>query len=115
MKNVRFELRLSEQEKEKLFSDSKKRGCTPTEFIRAIIMDKIDFATKKKTFDFIDKDDYFYSKIENNINQVARIVNSEKQISESTLNEFNSLLHELVSISNEKGIITKRILEELIK
>ena len=60
-------------------------------------------------FDFVNKDDYFYSKVETNINRIARIINSEKQISNKLLENYNRLLCELASISNEKLQITKKI------
>ena len=106
---------MNQEVKDKLDLLCRRFDCTYTQFITSVIMETIDFAQQKKVFDFVDKDDHFYSKVENNINQFARIANGEKQISESVLKEFNSLLVELKNISNEKNTITKKIYEELIR
>ncbi|MFC4163869.1 hypothetical protein ACFOWU_09400 [Epilithonimonas zeae] len=47
------------------------------------------------------------------MNQIARIINTEKQISNELLEDYNRLLSELASISNEKLQITKKIYDFL--
>ena len=77
-------------------------GCTYTEFILSKINNEIDFGTKKTILDFIRKEDYFYSKVDNNINQIAKIVNAEKTISDNLLYTYTDVLKELYNLSKLK-------------
>ena len=109
MKNKFIQIRVSESEKEKLIEICNKLDCSYTHYCISKITGDLDFGSHKMIFDFVNKDDYFYSKVETNINQIARIINSEKQISNKLLENYNRLLCELASISNEKLQITKKI------
>lgn len=115
MKNKFIQIRVSEEEKEMFSKKCKELNCNFTQYFFSLMEDKIDFGQKKKVFDFIRKDEAFYSKVENNINQVARIANSEKQISNDTLENFNFLLRELISIKNEQLEKTKKIYLQITK
>lgn len=115
MKKGRLELRLSLEEKDNLIEICKKLNCTYSQYFVSRIKNDLDFGSKNRIFEFIRKDEAFYSKVENNINQVARIVNTEKQISNATLEDFNSLLRELISIKNEQLNKTTKIYLEVTK
>jgi antitoxin component of RelBE/YafQ-DinJ toxin-antitoxin module len=115
MKNKFIQIRVSEEEKDKFNQKCKELGCTYTQYFFSLMEDKIDFATKKRTFEFLRNSENYYAKVESNINQVARIVNTEKQISNHTLEEFNFLLRELVSIKNDQLDKTKKIYLEVTK
>lgn len=112
---ARIDIRLSQEEKELLTKKCSELGCTYTEFFISKIKDEIDYSTKKNIFDFIRNDDYFYSKVDNNINQIAKIVNAEKQITNNLLHQHNQLLSELYYLSKTKSDIIFKIYNLLKK
>ncbi|MCT2409982.1 DUF1778 domain-containing protein [Chryseobacterium antibioticum] len=112
---ARIDIRLSKEEKDILTKKCSELGCNYTEFVISKIKDEVDYSTKKSIFDFIRKDDYFYSKVDNNINQIAKIVNAEKQISNNLLQQHNELMSKLYSLSKEKSDIIFKIYNLLSK
>jgi len=54
-------------------------------------------------------------KIETNINQVAKIVNGQKFISESELKNFTAKLSEITKLKKQQNQIFKKIYEMLAK
>lgn len=53
---------------------------------------------RKKVLAFIEKQDNIFIKIETNINQVARIINGQKSISEIDLKDFSEKLEEIKNL-----------------
>lgn len=66
---------------------SKKR-ISLTSLIIDSVENRILNDERRKILEFIEKQDNIFGKIENNINQVAKIVNGQKFISESELSNF---------------------------
>ncbi|WP_238584562.1 hypothetical protein [Chryseobacterium sp. Leaf180] len=60
---------------------------------------------RRKVLDFIETQDNIFSKIETNINQVAKIANGQKFISEKTLCEFINQLKNLEKLKVEQNEI----------
>ncbi len=58
---------------------------------------------------FIEKQDNIFIKIETNINQVARIVNGQKFITERGLMDFMDKLSEIEKLKREQNMIFSRI------
>ena len=115
MKDGRIHIRLSVEDKVKFNTICNQLACTYTEFLESKINDEIDYGSKKAIFDFIRKDDYFYGKVDNNINQIAKKVNAEKNISEDLLREHNKLLAQLYQLSQEKVRVISEIYKALVK
>ena len=53
---------------------------------------------RRKVLAFIEKQDNIFAKIETNINQVAKMVNGQKFISENELQKFSSQLTEITKL-----------------
>lgn len=64
---------------------------------------------RRKVFAFIEKQDNIFVKIETNINQIARIANSQKYISEKDLIDFSNKLSEIEKLKNEQNLIFSKI------
>ena len=64
---------------------------------------------------FIEKQDNLFVKIETNINQVARIANGQKFISENELRKFSEKVSEIVQLKKEQNKIFSKIYSMLAK
>ena len=63
---------------------------------------------RKKVLAFIEKQDNIFVKIETNINQIAKIVNGQKFISENELQKFSNQLTEITKLKvRQNGIFLK--------
>ena len=58
---------------------------------------------------FIEKQDNIFGKIENNINQVAKIANGQKFISEKELHNFSTQLNEIADLKKKQNEILMKI------
>ena len=58
---------------------------------------------RKDILKFLEHQDNVFVKIETNINQVARIVNSQKNISDFELKKFSDQLVEIVKLKNQQN------------
>ncbi|WES98321.1 hypothetical protein P2W68_01610 [Chryseobacterium arthrosphaerae] len=70
---------------------------------------------RKKVLEFIEKQDNIFSKIENNINQVAKIVNTQKFISSQELNDFSEKISEISELKKVQNRIFENIYALLAK
>jgi hypothetical protein len=68
---------------------------------------------RRKVLAFIEKQDNIFGKIENNINQVAKIANGQKFISENELRNFSDKLSEIIILKKEQNEIFKKIYAKL--
>lgn len=64
---------------------------------------------RRKVLQFIEKQDNLFAKIENNINQVAKIANSQKFISEKELHNFSTQLKEIANLKKQQNEIFLKI------
>lgn len=64
---------------------------------------------------FIEKQDNLFVKIETNINQVARIVNGQKHISELELKRFVDQLLEVAKLKEKQNAVFEKIYSMLAK
>ncbi|MDV3663837.1 MULTISPECIES: hypothetical protein [Chryseobacterium] len=70
---------------------------------------------RRKVMAFIEKQDNIFIKIETNINQIARIVNGQKFISEEGLKDFLNKLSEIEKLKREQNMIFSRIYSMLAR
>ena len=70
---------------------------------------------RKKVLAFIEKQDNIFVKIETNINQVAKIVNGQKLISENELKKFTDQLTEIAKLKVRQNEIFLNIYSMLGK
>lgn len=114
-KSKRIELRVSNEMKIKWESICKESGIYLSEFIISSVENKMLHSEKKEIMSFIDKQVNVFSKIENNINQIAKFVNTEKSISDDLFNLYLSKLDELNKMKNEQNNLIKQILYSISK
>lgn len=105
-----IKLRIFESQKKKWKQICEKKNITMTEFIISSVENKLSHSEKKEIITFIDKQVNIFSKIENNINQIAKIVNTEKSISEVFFKLYVSKLDEITRLKNEQNGMIKRLL-----
>lgn len=64
---------------------------------------------RRKIITFIEKQDNIFIKVETNINQLARIVNGQKFISESEFEDFKNQLKIIVKLKEQQNKIFLKI------
>lgn len=114
-KNARITLRLDQPIKDKWLAYCQKSNIYLSDFIVNMVEGKMLENDRKEIMFFIEKQGNVFAKIENNINQIARHVNTEKSIPKELLKEYNSKLQELNSLKTEQNRIIKKIYTELSK
>ncbi|SHK72040.1 hypothetical protein [Epilithonimonas mollis] len=70
---------------------------------------------RRKVLEFIEKQDNIFVKIETNVNQLAKVVNGQKFISESQLELFSKQLSEIASLKARQNKIFENIYALLSK
>ena len=93
----------------------KEKNITLTNLITASVENRILDNERRQIVAFIEKQDNVFIKIETNINQVARIVNGQKFISEVELKNFTAKLSEIAQLKKEQNQIFEKIYEMLAK
>jgi|SRR6218665_1945608 len=91
---------------------SKKR-ISLTSLIIDSVENRILNDERRKILEFIEKQDNIFGKIENNINQVAKIANGQKFLSESELSNFSDKLSEIIILKKEQNEIFTKIYGKL--
>lgn len=70
---------------------------------------------RRKILVFLEKQDNLFAKIENNINQVARIVNVQKFIRDEDLKSFVEQLKTIIELKHQQNEIFKKIYSLIAK
>jgi hypothetical protein len=83
----------------------KERNITLTNLIIASVENRILEDERKKILTFIEKQDNIFIKIETNINQIARIANTQKFISSKELNYFQNQLKTIIKLKEKQNEI----------
>ena len=108
-------IRVQKSQKEHWKNLCKGRNLTLTDLITASVENRILDNERRQILAFIEKQDNVFIKIETNINQVAKIVNGQKFISESELKNFTAKLSEITKLKKQQNQIFKKIYEMLAK
>lgn len=87
------------------------RNISLTNFIIDSVEQKMLSDERRKVLAFIEKQDNLFARIENNINQIARIANSQKFISETDLKAFNQKLEKIAELKTQQNQIFFKIYE----
>ena len=70
---------------------------------------------RRKVLAFIEKQDNIFVKIETNINQIAKMVNGQKFISENELQKFSNQLTEIAKLKAQQNEVFLKIFSMLAK
>ena len=114
-KTEAIKFRLSKEKKNNWKKICEEKQITLTSLIIDSVENRILDNERKEILAFIEKQDNLFVKIENNINQVARIANGQKFISENELRKFSEKVSEIVQLKKEQNIIFGKIYSMLAK
>lgn len=114
-KTARITLRLHQETKEKWLHHCTNSNVHISDYIINSVEGKLLDNDRKEIMNFIESQVNIFAKIENNINQIARYINSQKHLPSSLLSEYNSKLEILNSLKIEQNRIIKKIYTELAK
>ncbi|WP_374365202.1 hypothetical protein [Cloacibacterium sp.] len=93
----------------------KERNITLTNLIIASVENRILEDERKKILTFIEKQDNIFIKIETNINQIARVANTQKFISSKELNYFQNQLKTIIKLKETQNEVFLKIFSMLAK
>ena len=108
---IRIEIRLSKKRKEAWKKKCDELNITLTDLIISSVEKKILRTEKRGLMSFLDKQLYQFSKVENNINQIAKIVNTEKRIDDALFKTYITKLNELNELKNSQNHIIRKVLK----
>ena len=114
-KTEAIKFRISKEKKANWKKICVKKQITLTSFIIDSVENRILDNERKEILAFIEKQDNLFVKIETNINQVARIANGQKFISEIELGKFSKTLAAIVQLKKEQNKIFSKIYSMLAK
>ena len=105
---------------QKFRKDNWKKLCLEKQIsLTSLIIDSVENRLmndeRRKVLAFIEKQDNIFGKIETNINQVARMVNGQKFISENELKAFTNQLNEIAKLKVQQNEIFLKIYSMLGK
>lgn len=109
IKSEMIKIRIEKEKKDNWKKLCLKRKITFTSLILNSVEGRLMDDERRKVVAFIEKQDNLFVKIETNINQVARIANSQKFISEKELNEFNKQLVEIEKLKEQQNEVFTKI------
>jgi cation transport regulator ChaC len=107
--------RIKKERKENWKRMCRERNISLTGLIVDSVENRIMDDERRKVLVFIEKQDNIFSKIENNINQVAKMVNGQKYISEIQLELFSEQLSEIAILKARQNAIFENIYALLSK
>ena len=110
---IKFRIEIERKKKWKKFCADK--NISLTSLIIYSVEGKILENDRRQIIAFIEKQDNLFVKIETNINQVAKIVNGQKFISEIELKNFLNQLLELAILKKKKNEMFEKIYSMLAK
>ena len=93
----------------------RERHISMTDLIIDSVENRIFDNERKHVLAFMEKQDNIFIKIQTNINQVARIANGQKSISDVELEKFTSMIIQLTILKKEQNRIFEKIYSVLAK
>jgi len=112
-KEVRIFIRIQKCRKENWKKLCLKKNISLSSLIIDSVENRILDDERRKILVFIEKQDNIFGRIENNINQVAKIANGQKFISENKLRNFSDKLSEIIILKKEQNEIFTKIYAKL--
>ena len=115
IKRAQLNLRISDEVKLRWKSIADEQGLYLTDMVIASVENKLLNSDRKEIMTFIEKQGNIFAKIENNINQIAKVINTEKNISNALLGYYNEKLSELNIMKLEQNDLLRKIYSLLAK
>ena len=110
-----IKFRIDKEKKQFWIKFCSERHITLSSFIISSVEGKLLDNERREVLAFIEKQDNLFIKIETNINQVAKMVNGQKNISEPELKNFSETLHQLILLKIRQNEIFEKIYSMLAK
>jgi hypothetical protein len=107
--------RIKQERKERWKKTCRERHISLTSLIIDSVENRLMDNERRKILDFIEKQANIFAKIETNVNQVAKVVNGQKFISESQLVLFSVQLSEIAKLKARQNKIFEGLYELLSK
>ncbi len=114
-KDVNIKFRIDNLKKSKWKMVCRERHISMTDLIIDSVENRIFDNERKDVLAFMEKQDNIFIKIQTNINQVARIANGQKSISDVELEKFTSMIIQLTILKKEQNRIFEKIYSVLAK
>ncbi|MCY1661065.1 hypothetical protein [Chryseobacterium sp. SL1] len=108
-KEVRIYIRIQKARKENWKKICSEKQISLTSLIIHSVENRILDDERRKVLNFIEVQDNIFVKIETNINQLARHVNTMKAITPSEVGYFNRQLNQIIELKKEQNSIFKKI------
>lgn len=108
-KEVRIFIRIQKSRKENWKKICLKKQISLTNLIIDSVENRILEDERRKVLAFLESQDNIFSKIETNINQIAKIANGQKFISEKKLQNFSIQLKEIRDLKKQQNEIFIKI------
>ena len=110
-----IKIRMKKQKKGEWKNYCMARNISLSSFILNSVEGRLMDNERLEILKFIEKQDNLFVKIENNINQVARIVNGQKHINDLELKRFSDQLLEVVKLKEKQNAVFEKIYSMLAK
>lgn len=110
-----IKFRIDKEKKQVWIKFCSERHITLTSFIINSVEGKLLDNERREVLAFIEKQDNLFIKIETNINQVAKMVNGQKNISEPELKNFSETLRQLIILKIRQNEIFEKVYSMLAK
>lgn len=107
--------RIKQERKENWKKKCRERNISMTSLIIDSVENRLMDDERKQILTFIEKQDNIFSKIETNINQVAKLVNGQKYISQDQLELFSEQLLEIQKLKAQQNKMFENIYAFLSK
>lgn len=108
-KSAMVKLRIEKSKKETWIQLCLKRKISLSQLVIDSVEGRLLDDERRRIMRFIEKQDNIFVKIETNINQIARVVNTQKFISEKELNFFSDQLINIKKLKKEQNMIFIKI------
>ena len=108
-------IRIQKSRKENWKKICLEKQISLTNLIIDSVEDRMMDNERRKVLAFIEKQDNIFTKIETNINQIAKMVNGQKFISENELQKFSNQLTEIANLKTQQNEIFLNIYSMLGK
>lgn len=107
--NSEIKIRIKKSKKEEWKRYCKEKGITLTNLIINSVEGRAWDNERKKALEFIEKQGNLFAKVENNINQQAKFINSQKFMTKEQMLQFGNDLTEVIKLKQEQNLIFKKI------
>ncbi|CAM3459281.1 hypothetical protein ELOC111193_06045 [Elizabethkingia occulta] len=108
-KEERIFIRIQKYRKENWKKLCSKRQISLSSLIIDSVEGRIFDDERRKILAFIEKQDNIFAKVENNINQIAKIANIQKFISKGELKSFSENLKTIIELKEHQNVIFTKI------